>query len=142
MTRWMLAALVAAQTGMGAAYAQSAGASAAAGQAAPWPQMKLLQPTSGHDITNAALIDREEVRVLRVDVAAGGVRHVHTHDDVRFHLFIPIDGRVRLQVGDAAPVEVGPWQTTFIPGGTRHGFTSVGPATVQVMEVFVKKPAR
>lgn len=116
--------------GFVSAVAQSPGAGAI--------EMKPIAATSGHGITNAPLIDRAEVRVLRVDVGPGGVRNVHTHDDVRFHLFIPISGTVRLQVGAEAPADVRPWQATYIPGGTRHGFTGIGGAPVTVMEVFVK----
>lgn len=34
------------------------------------------------------LLDRKEVRVSRVEIQPGAVRSVHTHDDVRFHLWI------------------------------------------------------
>lgn len=68
----------------------------------------VLKPTSeasGHGISNAAVLDQSGARVLRVDVEPNGVRNVHTHDKVDFHLFIPISGTVRLEV-DGKPLEL------------------------------------
>ena len=48
-----------------------------------------IAATSGTGVSNAALINRDEIRVLRVDVAPNGVRNIHTHDDMQYHLFIP-----------------------------------------------------
>jgi quercetin dioxygenase-like cupin family protein len=93
----------------------------------------------GHGVSNAALIDQAEVRVLRVDIEPGGVRNRHTHDDVRFHLLIPISGTVSFDAGSGAPVSVAPWQAQFMPAGTPHGFRNQGTSTVSVMEVFVRK---
>ncbi|RPI56595.1 MAG: hypothetical protein EHM55_04855, partial [Acidobacteria bacterium] len=36
-----------------------------------------LAATSGTGVSNVALINRDEIRVLRVDVAPGGIRNVH-----------------------------------------------------------------
>jgi hypothetical protein len=44
-------------------------------------------------------MDRPEVRVLHVDVAPYAMRSVHTHDDVKFHLFIPVTGKLELTIG-------------------------------------------
>ena len=100
-----------------------------------------LKPTSeasGHGISNAALLNQSGARVLRVDVAPNGVRNVHTHDNVDFHLFVPVSGTVRLEV-DGKPMELGPWQAQYIKGGTKHGFANTGSTTATVMEVFVTK---
>ena len=47
-----------------------------------------IAAASGTGVSNVALINRDEIRVLRVDVAPGGVRNVHSHDDMQSH-FIP-----------------------------------------------------
>ena len=101
----------------------------------------VLKPTSeasGRGISNAAVLDQSGARVLRVDVEPNGVRNVHTHDKVDFHLFIPISGTVRLEV-DGKPLELRPWQAQYIKGGTKHGFVNTGSTTATVMEVFVKR---
>src|SRR5262249_21011759 len=100
-----------------------------------------IAPTSGHGVSNAALLDKPEVRILRVDVAPGGVRNVHTHDDVEFHLFIPVSGNMEFTAEPGAPVRLNAWQPQSVKGGTRHGFKNVGSSTATIIEVFVKKPA-
>jgi mannose-6-phosphate isomerase-like protein (cupin superfamily) len=101
----------------------------------------VLKPTSaasGEGISNVALLNEAGARVLRVDIAPNGVRNVHSHDDVDFHLFVPVSGTVRLEVA-GKQMELGPWQAQFIKGGTKHGFVNTGSTTATVMEVFVKK---
>jgi mannose-6-phosphate isomerase-like protein (cupin superfamily) len=101
----------------------------------------VLKPTSaasGEGISNVALLNESGARVLRVDVAPNGVRKVHTHDNVDFHLFVPVSGTVRLEV-DGKLLELGPWQAQYIKGGTKHGFANTGSTTATVMEVFVTK---
>jgi quercetin dioxygenase-like cupin family protein len=98
-----------------------------------------IAATSGHGVSNAALLDQPEVRILRVDVEPGGVRNVHTHDDVRFHLFIPVTGTFEVEVEPDKPVQLSAWQPRSIKGGTRHGFKNVGSAKGTIVEVFVKK---
>ncbi|HKY21815.1 MAG TPA: hypothetical protein VJM31_11425 [Vicinamibacterales bacterium] len=93
----------------------------------------------GAGVTNAQLIDRPEVRVLRVDMAANGVRNVHAHDEMQYHLFIPTSAGMRLEPEGQAPIDVPGWQVQFIKGGTRHGFRNMGTSTVSVLEVFVRK---
>ena len=85
------------------------------------------------------LMDRPEVRVSRVEVAPGAVRSVHTHDDVRFHLWIPISGKLEITIGSAKPVEAGSGQAFFMEKGTPHGFRNIGSTPATVMEIFVKE---
>ena len=59
-------------------------------------------------VTPVRQIDRAEVRVTRVELQPGAVRSSHQHDDVRFHLFIPISGKIELTIGSAKPVEATP----------------------------------
>ena len=49
-------------------------------------------------IVQTAQVERPEVRGIRVEVQPGAVRAVHTHDDVRFHLWIPTSGNTTAQV--------------------------------------------
>jgi len=98
-----------------------------------------IAATSGHGVSNAALLDKPEVRILRVDVEPGGVRNIHTHDDVQFHLFIPVSGNMELQTEPGTPEQIGAWQPRSIKGGTRHGFKNVGTSKATIVEVFVKK---
>ena len=84
------------------------------------------------------LMDRPEVRVSRVEIAPGAVRTVHTHDDVRFHLWIPISGKLEITIGSAKPVEAESGQAFFMQKGTPHGFRNIGSAPATVMEIFVK----
>jgi len=87
------------------------------------------------------LMDRAEVRVSRVEIQPGAVRSVHTHDDVRFHLWIPISGKLEITIGSAKPVEAAAGQAFFLQKGTPHGFKNVGSTPAAVMEVFVKDGA-
>ena len=106
------------------------------------PGQLVLNPiaaTSGTGVSNAALLDNPEVRILRVDVQPGGVRNIHTHDDTRFHLFIPVSGGAQFEAEPDKPVALATWQPQYIKGGTRHGFKNTGTTTATVIEVFVKK---
>lgn len=84
------------------------------------------------------LMDRPEVRVSRVEVAPGAVRTVHTHEDVKFHLWIPISGKLEITIGSAKPVEASSGQAFFMEKGTPHGFRNIGSTPATVMEIFVK----
>ena len=100
-----------------------------------------LQPfQSGDDVgvSNAVLRDQAEVRVLRVVVDAGGQRVMHSHDDVRYHLFVPISAPMRLELGGGESVDVQPWHPYFLRAGTQHGFHNESTEPVEIMEVFVR----
>ena len=100
-----------------------------------------LRPLAGDGnigISNAVLRDQSEVRVLRVVVEPGGLRERHSHDDVQFHMFVPISGPMQLELGGDAPVEVLPWHPYFMAGGTPHGFRNEGSTPVEIMEIFVR----
>jgi quercetin dioxygenase-like cupin family protein len=95
--------------------------------------------TSGTGISNAELINRDEIRVLRVDVAPGGVRNIHSHDDMQYHLFIPTAAGMQFRTQAETPQQMAAWQAQFVTGGTQHGFTNTGSSTVTIVEIFVKK---
>ncbi len=98
-----------------------------------------IAATSGTGVSNAALINRDEIRVLRVDVAPGGVRNVHAHDDMQYHLFIPTAAGMQFHAASEKPQQMGAWEAQFVKGGTQHGFTNTGTSTVTIVEIFVKK---
>jgi len=85
------------------------------------------------------LMNRDDVRILRVEIEVGGVRAVHKHDDVKYHLFIPVTGSIELTVGPDAPVKAPPGQAFYIPKGTMHGFRNTGTTPAAVIEVFAKE---
>lgn len=128
----LASAVVVAMLWMGSAVAQTPGA----------PGPLVLNPiaaTSGTGVSNAALINRDEIRVLRVDVAPGGVRNVHSHDDMQYHLFIPTATGMQFQAASEKPQQMAAWEAQFVKGGTQHGFTNTGASTVTIVEIFVKK---
>jgi quercetin dioxygenase-like cupin family protein len=98
-----------------------------------------IAATSGTGVSNVALINRDEIRVLRVDVAPNGVRNVHTHDDMQYHLFIPTAAGMLFEAEGEKPGQMAAWQAQFVKGGTRHGFKNTGSSTVTIVEIFVKK---
>ena len=89
-------------------------------------------------ISNAVIRSQPEVRILRVVVEPGGKRVVHAHDNVDFHLFVPISGPMTFDREDAESVEVSPWHPVYMEAGTRHGFRNTGSAPVDVMEIFIQ----
>ncbi len=89
-------------------------------------------------ISNAVMRDQPEVRILRVVVEAGGTRVIHAHDNVDFHLFVPISGPMTFDREGAESVELSPWQPVYIDAGTRHGFRNMGSSPVDVMEIFIQ----
>jgi quercetin dioxygenase-like cupin family protein len=87
------------------------------------------------------LWERPDVRATRVEIKPMGIRAVHQHDDVKFHLFIPLTGKLQLTIGSDKPVEAPVGQAFYIKGGTPHGFRNLGSTPAMVMEIFVKDGA-
>ena len=85
------------------------------------------------------LIDRAEVRVTRVEIQPGATRRVHQHDDVVYHLWVPIEGNLQLRIGSETPVAAAAGQAFFFKRSTPHGFTNVGTTPAAVLEIFVKQ---
>ncbi len=110
------------------------------GQIATGDRSTPLRPLAGEGnvgVSNATLLD-QEARILRVLVEAGATRVMHQHDDVQYHLFIPITGPMELRLADGKSVEVKPWQPYLMKRGTLHGFHNNGSSAVEILEVFVK----
>jgi quercetin dioxygenase-like cupin family protein len=100
-----------------------------------------LVPTEDPGVARAVLIDRPEIRVLRVEIQPGAVRRVHQHDDVRYHLFLPITPGVEVTVGSDKPRLTAAGQAVFMQKGTPHGFRNTGSTVAMVFEVFIRPDA-
>ena len=87
------------------------------------------------------LIDRAEIRVSRVEIQPGATRSVHSHDDVEYHVWVPLEGTLQITVGSDPPVAAKSGQAFFLKRGTPHGFKNVGTSAAAVMEIFVKQTA-
>src|SRR5262249_35179370 len=85
------------------------------------------------------LIDRDEIRVTRVELQPGAVRRIHAHDDVEYHVWTPIAGTLEITIGNDAPKAAAPGQAFFMKRGTPHGFRNTGTTPAAVFEIFVKK---
>jgi mannose-6-phosphate isomerase-like protein (cupin superfamily) len=86
----------------------------------------------------AVVMDRPDVRIGHTRLAPGGARRTHTHDDVTFHLLIPVSGTLTMTVGNDAPIETKPGQAYWMKVGTPHSFTNKGTVDALSIEVFVK----
>lgn len=86
----------------------------------------------------AVIMDRPEVRIGHTRLAPGGARRSHTHDDVTWHLLIPVSGTLTMTVGNDAPIETVPGKAYFMKAGTPHSFTNKGTVDALSIEVFVK----
>ena len=82
-----------------------------------------------------------DVRAARVEMKPGANRAIHQHDDVKFHLFIPLTGKLQITIGSDKPVDAPVGQAFYIKGGTPHGFRNLGSTPGSAMEIFVKKDA-
>jgi len=92
-------------------------------------------------VARAVLLDRPQVRVLRVEIQPGATRKMHTHDDVRFHLFLPITGAIEFTAAPNQPVAATPGQAFYMDKGTLHGFRNTGTSVAMVFEVFIRDGA-
>jgi len=72
-----------------------------------------------------------------VEVRPGGTRRLHQHNEVQFHLFIPIAGSVRMTM-NGETIDSAAGQVYFIGKGTPHTFTNAGTSNATAVEVFVK----
>jgi quercetin dioxygenase-like cupin family protein len=135
----------------GAAPAPARGGQAAAGQAPATPGRGTPPTTgvgSGGDpdpgVHYIVVLENPSVRVLQVTLQPGAVRRDHVHNDVTFHMLVPVTGNLELRAGsmtDPSGKEVivaMPGQAYYMVKGQPHGFTNKTAAPVQVIEVFVK----
>ena len=86
------------------------------------------------------VVDNPQVRVLQVTLQPGAVRRPHVHNDVTFHMLVPVTGSLELTV-DGQQIQTVPGQAYYMVKGQQHGFTNKTAAAVQVIELFIKPPA-
>lgn len=106
-----------------------------------WAQIPVATPTKDPGVNRAPLLEKPEVRVIRVEIDPGATRSMHTHDDVRSHLFLPISGSIELTIGSAKPAPALIGQAYYMQKGTMHGFHNTGTTKAMVYEVFVADTA-
>ena len=100
--------------------------------------LRPLTAAGNSGISNAVIRNQPEVRILRVVVEPGGTRVIHAHDNVDFHIFVPISGPMTFDREGTESVALSPWQPVYLDAGTRHGFRNTGSSAVDIMEIFVQ----
>ena len=86
------------------------------------------------------IIDNPQVRVLQVTLQPAAVRRPHVHNDVTFHMLVPVTGALELTV-DGQIINAVQGQAYYMVKGQQHGFTNKTAAPVQVVELFIKPQA-
>ncbi len=93
-------------------------------------------PDPGVNFLN--VVENPHVRVLQVTLQPGAVRRPHVHNDVTFHMLVPITGSLELTVEKNPAVTTVPGQAYYMVKGQEHSFTNKTSAAVQVIELFIK----
>lgn len=93
-------------------------------------------PDPGVNFLN--VVENPHVRVLQVTLQPGAVRRPHVHNDVTFHMLVPITGSLELTVDKNPVVTTVPGQAYYMVKGQTHSFTNKTAAAVQVIELFIK----
>jgi quercetin dioxygenase-like cupin family protein len=93
-------------------------------------------PDPGVNFLN--VVENQHVRVLQVTLQPGAVRRPHVHNDVTFHMLVPITGSLELTVEKDPVVTTVPGQAYYMMKGQTHSFTNKTSAAVQVIELFIK----
>ncbi len=104
-------------------------------------QQGTAQPQAPPDpgVNPVRLLDRDEIRITRVELAAGAVRRAHAHDDVEYHVWAPVAGTLEITIEKGKPTPAKAGQAFFMKKGTQHWFRNTGTTTAAVMEIFVMK---
>ena len=82
------------------------------------------------------------MRVLQVTLQPGAVRRPHVHNDVTFHMLVPVTGSLDLTVEKDPVITTVPGQAYYMVKGQTHSFTNKSSAAVQVIELFIKPDTR
>lgn len=93
-------------------------------------------PDPGVNFLN--VVENPHVRVLQVTLQPGAVRRPHVHNDVTFHMLVPITGSLELTVEKEPVVTTVPGQAYYMMKGQTHTFANKSSAAVQVIELFIK----
>jgi pyruvate dehydrogenase E2 component (dihydrolipoamide acetyltransferase) len=84
------------------------------------------------------IVENPHVRVLQVTLQPGAVRRPHVHNDVIFHMLVPVSGSLDLTIEKDPVVTTVPGQAYYMVKGQTHGFTNKSSSPVQVIELFIK----
>ena len=84
------------------------------------------------------VVENPHVRVLQVTLQPGAVRRTHVHNDVTFHMLVPVTGSLELTVAKDPVITTAPGQAYYMVKGQEHGFTNKTSSPVQVIELFIK----
>ena len=79
-------------------------------------------PDPGVNFLN--VVENPHVRVLQVTLQPGAVRRPHVHNDVTFHMLVPVTGSLELTVEKDPVVTTVPGQAYYMVKGQTHGFTN------------------
>lgn len=93
-------------------------------------------PDPGVNFIN--VVENPHVRVLQVTLQPGAVRRPHVHNDVTFHMLVPITGSLELTVEKEPVITTVPGQAYYMVKGQTHTFANKSAAAVQVIELFIK----
>lgn len=93
-------------------------------------------PDPGVNFLN--VVENPHVRVLQVTLQPNAVRRPHVHNDVTFHMLVPITGSLELTVEKDPVITTVPGQAYYMVKGQTHSFTNKSSAPVQVIELFIK----
>ena len=93
-------------------------------------------PDPGVNFLN--VVENPHVRVLQVTLQPGAVRRPHVHNDVTFHMLVPITGSLELTIEKEPVITTVPGQAYYMVKGQTHSFTNKTAAAVQVIELFIK----
>jgi len=93
-------------------------------------------PDPGVNFLN--VVENPHVRVLQVTLQPGAIRRPHVHNDVTFHMLVPITGSLELTVEKDPVITTVPGQAYYMMKGQTHSFTNKTSAPVQVIELFIK----
>jgi quercetin dioxygenase-like cupin family protein len=84
------------------------------------------------------VVENPHVRVLQTTLQPGAIRRPHVHNDVTFHVLVPITGSLDLTIDKQPIVTTVPGQAYYMTKGQTHSYTNKGAAAVQVIELFIK----
>src|SRR5262245_58284624 len=121
-------------TGEPAAPGQPAAPARGAGPAKPGQQTGNPDP----GVNFLVIVDNPHVRVLQVTVQPGAVRRPHVHNDVTFHMLVPVTGSLELTIEKEPVVTTVVGQAYYMVKGQTHSFMNKGSAAAQVIELFIK----
>lgn len=93
-------------------------------------------PDPGVNFIN--VVENPHVRVLQVTLQPGAVRRLHVHNDVTFHMLVPITGSLELTVEKDPVITTVPGQAYYMMKGQTHTFANKTGAAVQVIELFIR----